>query len=121
MLENLRHANYDNLKNTGDLMNNQIKKIIDLNIRTFDRFSKETEGFSDLLQARRPEEFIEAQMNCFKSAAIGAIDYSQEFFDIILNGFTQANNEMENEVNEPNSSQHSNQKRSSSQSQKKKD
>jgi hypothetical protein len=112
MLENFDAINFDNLKNSGDLMNSQVKKIIDLNVRTFDKLSKETAVLTDLLQAKHPEEFIAAQMNCVKTAAMNAVEYSQELCSIVLDGFSQATNHATpNSYNGDNSKQSSPQKR----------
>lgn len=117
MFENFDAVNFDSLKNTGDLMNNQVKKIIDLNMRTFDKLSKETAVLTDLLQAKHPEDFIAAQMNCVKTAAMNAVEYSQELCDIVLDGMSQSADHVTSS-SQNGSSSRSTQKQSSSQKKK---
>jgi len=63
-------------------INKPIGAITDLNVKTISRWSKNTDLLNDFVNAKKPEDIIEANIKLATTAGSEAIKYAQEFSKI---------------------------------------
>ncbi len=66
-----------------------IADITDLNVKTFNRLTKDNGYLEEVLKAQKPEEFLSAQLRLANSAGLEAVKYMQEAYNIMLEAASQ--------------------------------
>ncbi len=67
-----------------------LAELAELNVKTLGKIAKNAEYFNELLQAKKPEDFVAAQMKLANVAGLDAIRYAQDAYSICLESATQA-------------------------------
>lgn len=70
-------------------LNKPMAQITDLNLKTFNRLTKDSGYLDELLKARKPEDLMSAQMRLANAAGIEAVKYWQEAYNIITEATSQ--------------------------------
>lgn len=64
-------------------------EIVELNIKTLNKLTKNSEYFDDFIKAKKPEDIISAQIQLANTASHEALEYMQEFYGILLDAAKQ--------------------------------
>jgi hypothetical protein len=86
--------------NVFQSINQPIKALTELNIKTFNKLLK-NDYLDNCIQAKKPEEFISAQVEWIKDVSSDAIKYGQEALKIWLDAvsdFTHHSNPWVSEI-----------------------
>ena len=67
-----------------------IGELVDLNLRTINRWAKASNPFDEFVHAKKPEEFLSAQMRLASTAGLEAMRYGQEANAILLEAASNA-------------------------------
>ena|ERR1700722_16783227 len=65
-------------------MNKPVAAIVDLNMKTFNRLSKNADWMDEFMSAKRFEDVIAAQVKCVSSINLEVMRYAQEVSNIML-------------------------------------
>jgi len=67
-----------------------LAEIAELNAKTLGKMAKNAEYCNELLQAKKPEDFMAAQMKLANVAGLDAIRYAQDIYSICLESVSQS-------------------------------
>ena len=78
----------ENLTKLSQSVIKPISDLTELNAKTLNNLAK-NEALEDVLQAKKPEEFISAQVKLINATGVEAIKHTQEAFGILMTAATQ--------------------------------
>jgi hypothetical protein len=84
----------DTLTKLGQALVKPITELTELNANTLSKLAK-SEAYEDILKAKKPEEFLSAQVKLINAASVETIKHTQEAFGILVNAATQTNKILE--------------------------
>jgi len=79
----------ENLTKLYQCISKPIMDLAELNINTLNNITKNTNSFEDLSQAKRPEDFISAQVKLANAACLEASKYTQKAMEIGLGAISE--------------------------------
>lgn len=81
-------------------INRPFAELTELNISTFNKLTKENPYIEDLVKAKKPEEFLSAQMKLANAASLETVRYMQQIYNIMLEATTQHSNTFKQNIKE---------------------